>query len=87
MGKTRVGVLIRETVGGSKSANRSADLVTLTQKYNGWTKKIRALIISLEKYHATIGQLRETRAAVSNDVSFIASFFLWLLTSCVVLCT
>jgi len=69
MGKTRVGVLLRENLGGSKSANRSADLISLSQKYAAWTKKLRALIVALEKYHQSIGIVKGTRAAVSVSSS------------------
>lgn len=65
MGKTRVGVLLRENLGASKSSNRSADLVSLSQKYVAWTKKMRSLIVALEKYHASIGHTKATREAVS----------------------
>ena len=48
MGKTRVGVRLKEAVGGKKSHNRSEDLVQLTEKYNVFCKRLKALIASLK---------------------------------------
>lgn len=65
MGKTRVGVLVRESLGGNKSTSRSADLVQLTQKYHAWAQKVRALVTVLEKHQAMMLHMDASRAAVS----------------------
>lgn len=63
MGKTRVGVLFRESVGG-KSSNKSADLVALMERYHGWCKKIKSLIEALAKHHQSMAQMEQSRVAV-----------------------
>jgi hypothetical protein len=63
MGKTRVGVLLKEKVGKS-SSNQSADLISLAQKYQVWCKKIRGLVASLEKHYQAINHIHSTRAQV-----------------------
>lgn len=70
MGKTRVGVLFRESMGGNKSSNKSADLASLTSKYNGFCKKIRSLIQSLKAHHDAMVKMEESRSNVSlsNDI-------------------
>jgi len=65
MGKTRVGVLFRESMGGNKSSNKSADLASLTSKYNGFCKKIRSLIESLKSHHNAMVKMEESRLNVS----------------------
>ena len=65
MGKTRVGVLLRESMGGNKSSNKSADLAALTTKYQGFCKKVRALILSLKAHHDAMVKLEESRTNVS----------------------
>jgi len=65
MGKTRVGVLLRENVGGKKSSNASQDLASLTAKYHGFCKKIRALIESLKVHHEAMIKIEQSRSAVS----------------------
>lgn len=76
MAKTRVGVLLRESVGGGKSSNRSADLVSLSEKYQVWCKKVRSLILSLERHQVLMGRMQESRAAVSRDSVVIEGFCL-----------
>jgi hypothetical protein len=64
MGKTRIGVVLRESVGGGKSSNQSADLVALSERYNAFVKKLHALIVSLHQHHAVMIQIDKTRTAV-----------------------
>lgn len=65
MAKTRVGVLLRESVGGNKSTNKSQDLASLTSKYHEFCKKIRALIESLKAHHVIMVKSEQTRSSVS----------------------
>ena len=64
MGKARVGVRLKEAVGGKKSHNRSEDLVQLTEKYNDFSKKLKALIAALKGNYASMHQLAKTRLEV-----------------------
>ena len=64
MGKTRVGVLLRESMGGNKSTNKSSDLVALTQRYHAFSKKIRSLVEALKAQHATMLKMEESRQQV-----------------------
>jgi hypothetical protein len=69
MGKTRIGVVLRESVGGAKSNNQSADLMALTDKYHVFVKKLHILIHSLQQHHAVMMQIDKTRTQVrSNDI-------------------
>jgi hypothetical protein len=65
MAKPRVGVLLRETVAGSKSSNQSADLESLKQKYLVFCKKIRHLIGALERHHKAMTEMEQSRSGVS----------------------
>jgi len=65
MGKTRVGVLLRESVGGNKSSNKSQDLASLVAKYHEFCKKIRALIDSLKAHHGAMQKIEQSRSLVS----------------------
>jgi len=65
MGKTRIGVVVRESLGGNKSSNRSVDLLNLSQKYRDWCKKMRGLVGALQAHHDTMLKMHASRAAVS----------------------
>ena len=65
MGKQRIGVLLRESVTGTKSSNQWGDLRTLTLKYQGFRQRLRALVVSLQKHHEAILNMEATRRAVS----------------------
>ena len=72
MVKSRVGVRLKEAVGGKKSHNRSQDLVALTERYNGFCKRLHALIDTLKKHYASMHQLNKTRLEVcfsSRDIA------------------
>ena len=64
MGKTRVGVLIRESMGGNKSSNKSSDLTALTTRYHAFTKKIRAMILALKEHHGNMQRVEKSRQEV-----------------------
>jgi hypothetical protein len=64
MGKTRIGVVLRESVGGAKSNNQSADLMALTDRYHVFVKKLHILIHSLQQHHAVMMQIDKTRTQV-----------------------
>jgi hypothetical protein len=67
MGKTRIGVVLRESVGGAKSSNQSADLVALADRYNVFVKKLHILIHSLQQHHAVMIQIDKTRTQVRTN--------------------
>lgn len=67
MGKQRIGVLLRESVTGTKSSNQWGDLRTLTLKYQGFRQRLRALVVSLQKHHEAILNMEATRRAVSTN--------------------
>lgn len=62
--KTRMGVVLRESLGGNKSSSKSADLLALTERYTAWTKKMASMIESIQQHHAAMMQLEATRVAV-----------------------
>jgi hypothetical protein len=64
MGKARVGVRLKEAVGGKKSHNRSQDLVKLTEQYDVFCKRLRALIVALKAQYASMHQIAKTRLEV-----------------------
>ena len=64
MAKKRVGVLLRESMGGNKSSNKSSDLAALTQRYVEFTKRIRAMVDALKAQHACMIQMEESRLKV-----------------------
>jgi hypothetical protein len=76
MGKTRIGVVLRESVGGAKSNNQSADLVALTDRYHVFVKKLHILIHSLQQHHAVMMQIDKTRTQVRirNATVFASPF-------------
>jgi hypothetical protein len=64
MGKSRVGVRIRESMGGNKSTNKSSDLTALTQRYFAFTKQIRSLIEALKSHHGNMMKIEASRTRV-----------------------
>ena len=64
MAKKRVGVLLRESIGGNKSTNKSSDLAALTQRYVEFTKRIRAMVDALKAQHACMIRMEESRLKV-----------------------
>lgn len=64
MAKSRVGVRLKDAVGGGKSHNRSADLEQLTSSFNVLKKRIATLIAALKNHHASMMQLSKTRLQV-----------------------
>ena len=64
MAKTRVGVMLRESIGTSKSMNRSTDLAKLTKDYDKWCQKIAVLIEALKHHLQSLHQIGATRAKV-----------------------
>ena len=68
MGKTRVGVILRESVNKGKSSNESADLKALTDKYQGFVVKLRGLLKTLQEHGTTLQQLESSRNKVSNNI-------------------
>ena len=67
-GKTRMGVVLRESLGGNKSSSKSADLLALTDLYTVWTKKMACLIDSIKQHHAAMMQLETTRVSVRSYI-------------------
>ena len=72
--KARMGVVLRESLGGNKSSSKSADLVNLTERYNAWTKKIHGLIDSLKQHHSAMLQLEESRMSVRTVLRLLLLF-------------
>lgn len=72
MAKKRVGVLLRESIGGNKSTNKSQDLATLTQRYVEFTKKIRAIVDALKAQHASMIQMEASRLQVAHQLAAMA---------------
>jgi hypothetical protein len=72
MAKTRVGVILRETVGGkNKSNNRSVDLENLQKnQWPAFTKKIQGLIQALQQHHGNLKRLEQSRQAVRDGMVF-----------------
>ena len=65
MVKTRVGVRLKDAVQrGKKSHNKSEDLARLTQRYDVFSKNLRALIAALKGNFASMQQLARTRQEV-----------------------
>ncbi|KAL7570320.1 hypothetical protein ACA910_017167 [Epithemia clementina (nom. ined.)] len=69
MAKTRVGVVLREKIGTNKTTSRSTDLISLTERYNVWCQRIRSLIQSLEKHHAAMAQMENSRSLVAKSIA------------------
>ena len=65
MGKTRVGVILRESVGSKSSSNQSADLKALHDKYQAFIKNLRGLSGALQQHLGSLQQMEKTRTAVS----------------------
>jgi Holliday junction resolvase-like predicted endonuclease len=57
MGKTRVGVRLKEKVGGKKSYNKSEDLARLTEKYNVFCKRLEGLVAVRRSVNCCIGEI------------------------------
>jgi hypothetical protein len=81
MGKTRVGVLFRESMGGNKSTNKSADLATLTQKYYDFCKQMRGLVTTLKKHHEAMQIIQQSRSDVSIYIYMYIYYCLFLMGS------
>ena len=66
MGKNRIGVVVRESLGGNKSSSRSADLSKLYQNYQVWCKNIATLLQALKAHQQSLLHIEKTRTAVSD---------------------
>ena len=65
MAKSRIGVVVRESLGGNKSTSRSADLHKLYQNYQVWCKQIAALLEALKGHQQALLHIEKTRKGVS----------------------
>jgi hypothetical protein len=71
--KTRVGVLMRESLKGkTASSNAFPNLVTLSERYDTWCKQVRGLIVALQQHHAVMGQIEKTRANLSKHFAALS---------------
>ena len=77
MGKTRVGVLLRDTVGSNKSSNNSMDLEKLTQRYYEHAEHMSTLLASLREHHESLQRMEASRVKVSVR-SFVQRRSMWL---------
>jgi hypothetical protein len=66
-GKARVGLLVRESLGGNKSSNRSADLQQLSERYETFSKRIKSFIQALQHQKAAMQQMDKARGMVRTD--------------------
>lgn len=69
MGKTRVGQIVRESVGTNNQGtgmNAHDDLKQLTDKYMVYCKKVRALASALQKHIAILTEYNQSRSNVSK---------------------
>jgi hypothetical protein len=75
MAKTRVGVMLRESM-GTTGSNKNTDLAKLTADYNVWCKKIHHLIHALKSHLASLQQIEKSRSEVSVtfDIPAIVTF-------------
>lgn len=73
--KPRMGVMLRQSVGAEKSANRSAELEELRSQYQTLCKHFRELDIQLKKRHASLVNTAESRAAVRTISSIVNRVF------------
>eukprot|EP00538_Stauroneis_constricta_P013209 CAMPEP_0119571558 /NCGR_PEP_ID=MMETSP1352-20130426/44177_1 /TAXON_ID=265584 /ORGANISM="Stauroneis constricta, Strain CCMP1120" /LENGTH=569 /DNA_ID=CAMNT_0007621239 /DNA_START=684 /DNA_END=2393 /DNA_ORIENTATION=+ len=70
MAKTRVAVLLKDAVGGkAKSHYQSHDLKSLTERYNGFVKKLKQLISVLKSHNDAQMTFLQSRLAVANHVA------------------
>jgi hypothetical protein len=74
MAKARVGIKLKEAVGGKKSLNKSADLEQNKERFSAFSKKLRALIIGLKAHYASMAQLAKTRLEVRFYVRAACNF-------------
>jgi hypothetical protein len=68
--KSRVGVVIRESLGGNKSSSKSADLQKLYQAYTVWCKQIATLLQALKAHQQAFLHIEATRTGVSQDMDW-----------------
>lgn len=66
MGKARVGVRLKDAVGGGKSNNRSADLDGLTQRFKVMKQRLTCLIAALRRHHSLMVEISKSRINVSR---------------------
>ena len=64
MAKARVGLKLKEAVGGKKVRNQSEHLAQLTERFHVFSKRLRQLILSLKGHYASMHQLAKTRMEV-----------------------
>mmetsp|Transcript_16975 Transcript_16975/g.37084 ORF Transcript_16975/g.37084 Transcript_16975/m.37084 type:complete len:591 (-) Transcript_16975:106-1878(-) len=72
MGKARVGVRVREAVGGNKTSNRSSDLTELIARYKTFCGKLRSTVVALNEHHAAMQRIEQTRKGVSQQMTIMA---------------
>ena len=72
MAKARVGIKLKEAVGGKKSLNKSADLEQNKERFNTFSKKLKQLITTLKAHYASMAQLAKTRLEVRRDYALRA---------------
>ncbi len=64
MAKARVGVRIKDAVGGKKSHNTNQDLVQLHVKYNVSIKRLKGLIVALKTHYQSMQGIAKSRFEV-----------------------
>jgi hypothetical protein len=69
--KTRVAAILREKVGSKSSANKSADLKTLTEKYQLFCKNVGRLAQALRQHLGSLQQIEKTRSLVSDWIHML----------------
>jgi hypothetical protein len=67
--KTRVGVLLRESV-ARKTGHTSADLMSLKDRYVKFSKQLQSLILALSSHMKAMEQISATRQNVSYFIIF-----------------
>ena len=63
--KTRVGVILKDAIGGKKKSNNvSTDVISLTERYYAMRKKLQALIAALKQHHFQMVEMANSRVEV-----------------------
>lgn len=69
--KTRVGLIVKESIGVKKSTNKSADLQSLIDRFYIFKKKLSAFMNALKQHHLQMVQFANSRVEVCMCVENI----------------
>jgi hypothetical protein len=73
MAKTRVGVLIREAMGGKKATAQEGDLVDQTQRFHELQAQVEAFVMALKEHQKAFMRVQDTHVLVAESLAKLST--------------